>query len=192
MNTSFKRLPAGVALALAASLAAVATTSAAPPASVTGGKVVLKLDPATAEGFADMSIGIETTGVGKDGKRGFSWPISDGAGGLSPGPRGSVLSYGGLAFFTEGGPGTKFSKFGTRFGTNKTQLYAKSEGGGGRFLNLDLSEATVSQGASGLKVKDAPATLTRAGAAVLSDTFDFPFHKGLSMGTVTIRATVSG
>jgi hypothetical protein len=189
MSKQWKRLRIGFAIALAASVAVVATTSAAPGPTVTGGKVVLKLDPATAEGFADMSIGIETTGVGKDGKRGLSWPIRGGAGELRPGPRGSVLSGGGLGFFTEGGPGTKFSKFGIRFGTKKTQLYAKSEGSGGRFLNLDLSQATVSEGAAGLKVKDAPATLTKAGAAVLSDVFDFPFHKGIPMGTLTIKAS---
>ena len=33
---------------------------------VTGGKTVLKFDQATGEGFADMSIGIDTTGAAKE------------------------------------------------------------------------------------------------------------------------------
>lgn len=190
MSRKFIRTGIATTIAAAALLAPAASQAASNP--VTGGKVVLKLDPSTAEGFADMNIGIQTTGRGKDGKRGFSWPISGGAGEIRPGPRGSTLSYGGLAFFTEGGPGTKFSDFGIRFGSRKTQLYARSEGSGGRFLTLDLDQAAVSQDATSLKVKDAPATLTRAGASVLSDTFDFPFRRGLAMSTVTVKATLSG
>jgi hypothetical protein len=182
----------GSGIVATVAVVAMLAPAASQAGSVTGGKVVLKLDPATAEGFADMGIGIETTGVGKDGKRGFSWPISGGAGELRDGPRGSTLSGGGLAFFTEGGPGTKFFDFGIRFGTRKTQLYARSEGSGGRFLTLDMDKAQISQDATSLKVKDAPATLTRAGAKVLSNTFDFPFDRGLVMGTVTVKATVAG
>jgi hypothetical protein len=190
MSRKFFRTGIATTVALAALLAPAASEAAS--SSVTGGKVVLKLDSATAEGFADMGIGIETTGRGEDGNHGFSWPISGGAGEIRPGPRGSTLSYGGLAFFTEGGPGTKFFDFGVRFGTRKTQVYARSEGSGGRFLTLDMDEAEISQNATSLKVKDAPATLTKAGAEVLSNTFDFPFNRGLAMGTVTVKATLAG
>ena len=47
--------------------------------------------------------------------------------------------------------------------------------------------ASVAGGSAGtnLKIKGADATLAKAGAEVLSDTFNFPFRKGIPLGTVT-------
>jgi hypothetical protein len=173
--------------ALVGALALAAATSADP---VTGGKTVLKLDQDTAEGFADMSIGIETTGAGKDGKNGLSWPIKGGD--VNEGPKGSLEHRGGIAFFTEGGPGTKFSKFRIKIqSADKAKLFAKSGNSEARFLDLNLKKATIggSEGVN-LKIKGAEAALAKQGAEVLTETFDFPFKKGIPMGTVTIKAAV--
>ena len=107
------------------------------PTPVTGGKTVLKFDQATGEGFADMSIGIQTTGAAKSGKHGFNFPIKGGD--VNTGPKGAIDHSGGLAFFTEGGPGVKFTKFAVKIGKNKTKLFAKSGGAEVRFIDLDLS-----------------------------------------------------
>lgn len=175
-------------VALVAALALAAVTSADP---VTGGKTVLKLDQATAEGFADMSIGIETTGAGKDGKNGLSWPIKGGD--VSEGPKGSLEHKGGIAFFTEGGPGVKFTQFTIEIkSAEKAKLFAKSDQSEARFLDLDLSKGTIGGSAgANLKIKGAKATLAKEGAEILSEVFDFPFRKGLDMGTVTIKATLT-
>ena len=42
-----------------------------------------------------------------------------------------------------------------------------------------------------LQIKNADATLAKQGAAVLTDVFDFPFRKGIPIGLVTIKATLS-
>ena len=42
-----------------------------------------------------------------------------------------------------------------------------------------------------LRIKNAAATLAKQGAAVLTETFDFPFRKGIPIGLVTIKATLS-
>ena len=187
MSKIGKRLRAGLAVAVAASLVLVATTSADP---VTGGKTVLKLDPATAEGFADMSIGISTTGAAKTGKNGLSFPISGGD--LSAGPKGTIEHKGGLAFFTEGAGGVKFTAYTMQIGKNKTKLFAKSDHSEVRFLDLDLTDATIGGSAGvNLKVKGAEATLAKRGAEILTEVFDFPFRKGIPMGQVTIKASLT-
>ena len=157
---------------------------------VTGGKTVLKFDQATGEGFADMSIGIEPTGAAQSKKHGFNFPISGGD--VKKGPKGTINHRGGLAFFTEGGPGVKFTKFQVKIGKNKTKLFAKSGGAQVRFIDLDLSDATIGGSAgTNLKIKGADATLAKAGAQVLSETFNFPFRKGIPLGTVTVKAQLS-
>jgi hypothetical protein len=171
-------------------VAALVLVPAAVADPVTGGKTVLKFDQVTGEGFADMSIGIDTTGAAKNGKHGFNFPIKGGD--VNAGPKGTIDHRGGLAFFTEGGPGVKFTKFAVKIGTQKTKLFAKSGGAEVRFLDLDLSSATISGSAgTNLKIKDADATLAKAGAEVLSTTFDFPFRKGIPMGTITVKASLT-
>jgi hypothetical protein len=177
----------GAIMAIGLTAAVISAAASADP--VTGGKTVLKLDPDTAEGLADMSIGVTTTGAGKDGKNGLSFPIKGGD--VKEGPKGEITHRGGLGFFTEGGPGVKFTQFIVKIGTKKTKVFAKSDHAAVRFMDLDLSDATISGSAgANLKIKGADATLAKAGANVLSSTFDFPFRKGIPLGTVTIKAAV--
>jgi hypothetical protein len=174
--------------AIVVSLALGATTSAAP---VIGGQTVLKPDQDTFEGFADMSIGVDTTGNARFGGNGAKFQIK--AGDVEEGPSGVLDHSGGLAFFTEGGPGVKFSKLFFELEDEKAKVFAKSGGAEVRFMDLDLSDATVDQTpATTLKIKDAQASLAKQGAAVLTETFDFPFRKGIPLGTIKVTAALAG
>jgi hypothetical protein len=183
-----------VAIAVGVGVIAVAVPAAGSSAdAVTGGKTKLALDPATAEGLADIGIGITTTGSARTGQGSFKFPIKGGF--VKEGPKGEIDHKGGLAFFSEGDTGTgsvKFTQFIVKIGANKAKLFAKSEHTAVRLLDLDLSSATIG-GSTGvnLKIKNADASLAKAGAGVLSDTFDFPFHKGTPVGLVTIKASLT-
>ena len=184
-----KRLIAsGVAIGLIAALGFAATAGADP---VTGGKSVFKPEVATFEGFADMSISVGATGAAADKHRGVNFPISGGD--VGAGPKGTIEHRGGLVFSrntAEGGV-VKFTQFVVKIGKNKTKLFAKSEHSEVRFLDLDLSDATISGSAgTNLKIKGAAANLAKPGAEVMSQTFDFPFRKGIPMGTMTIKASI--
>ena len=59
----------------------------------------------------------------------------------------------------------KFTQFVVKIGKNKTKLFAKSEHSEVRFLDLDLSDATISGSAgTNLKIKGAAANLAKPGA----------------------------
>src|SRR6266545_4666042 len=81
-------------------VAVVALATAATANPVTGGKSKLALDPDTAEGFADMSIGITTTGSARTSQGFFKFPIKGGD--IDAAGKGEVDHQGGIAFFREG------------------------------------------------------------------------------------------
>ena len=187
MTVSSKRaLRIVLATALAAGLA-LATAAVANP--VSGGKTKLALDPDTAEGFADMSIGIEPTGAAKFAQGYLKFPVKGGE--LDDTGKGLILHKGGIAFFTEGGPGVKFTQFEIKVGNTKAKVFAKSEHAAVRLFDIDLSGQAVGR-AFDFRIKDADTTLAKEGAGVLSETFDFPFDKGIDMGQTTVKVTLSG
>jgi hypothetical protein len=173
-------------IAVGAALVLATPLSADP---VTGGRSVLTPDHATFEALADMSIGVDATGAAKFRRNGAKFPITGGD--VRTGPRGSIEHRGGILFFKRGGPRVKVSKFTIEIGKNKTKLFAKSGRSELRFLDLDLSEATIggSEGVD-LTIKGAEATLAKEAAEVLSDVFNFPFRKGIPVGDFNIRAQV--
>ena len=184
-----KRVIAGaVAIGVAAAMTVAGTAGADP---VSGGKSVFKPDVDTFEGLADMSISVGATGAAEDKKRGVNFPISGGD--VKAGPKGTINHKGGLVFSrntAEGGK-VKFTQFIVKLGATKAKLFAKSEHSAVRFMDLDLSDATISGSAgANLKIKGADASLAKAGAGVLTDTFAFPFQKGIPMGTMTVKAQV--
>lgn len=185
--TSRARRVKAVSVAVAAVFVSMGLASATSAGPVIGGKTVLKPDRDTFEGLADMSIGVEATGAATFRRKGAQFPIKGGE--VKGGPKGSIEHRGGLAFFTEGGPGVKFSKFAIRIGKRKVKLFAKSGRSEVRFLDLDLGDATIggSEGVN-LRIKGADAGLAKQGAEVLSDVFDFPFRKGIPVGVVNVKA----
>ena len=188
-RASRSRLATGAMAGLMAVAVSLTVAAAAGADPVTGGKTVLKPDQATFEGLADMSIGVETTGAAEFGNNGAKFPIKGGD--VSEGPKGSIEHKGGLAFVQDRGPGVKFSKFTVKIGENKTKLFAKSGQSEVRFLDLDLREATIGGSAgANLTIKGAEAALAKAGAEVLTETFDFPFRKGIPVGLINVKAQV--
>jgi hypothetical protein len=177
---------AGGIVAAGAFVAALLMAMPATGAPVSSGKTKLALDPDTAEGFADMSIGIEPTGAAKFTQGFFKFPIKGGE--LDNAGKGLILHKGGISFFTEGGPGVKFTQFEIKVGANKAKVFAKSEHAGVRLFDIDL-EGQAQGKAFDFRIKDADTTLAKDGAGVLSETFDFPFHKGIEMGHTTIKLT---
>jgi hypothetical protein len=173
-------------LTAAALVAVLALGPAATAAPVSSGTTKLALDPDTAEGFADMSIGIEPTGSAKFTQGFFKFPIKGGE--LDEAGQGLILHKGGIAFFTEGGPGVKFTQFEIKVGANKAKVFAKSEHAAVRLFDISL-EGQAKGKAFDFRIKDADTTLAKEGAGVLSETFDFPFHKGIEMGHITIKLT---
>ena len=180
-----------IAAALSAGLiAALVPVASANP--VTGGKSVLHPDVDTFEGLADMSMSVGATGAAKDGRRGISFPIRSGD--VDEGPSGTIEHRGGLVFArnTAAGGVVKFTQYRLKLGPNKAKLFAKSGGAEVRFLDLDLSDANISgEPGSRLKIKDAEATLAKPAAEVLSEAFDFPFRKGIPIGTMTVKASLT-
>jgi hypothetical protein len=168
-------------------------TAAGTDQAVTGGKTKLVLDPDTAEGFADIGIGITTTGSARTSQGAFKFEIKNGE--VFDGPRGQIAHKGGVAFFSEGDTGTgsvKFTQFIIKLNGEKAKVFAKSDHAAVRLFDLDLGSATVSDtGGAALKIKDADTTLAKPGAEVLSETFDFPFHKGTPIGLTTVKAALS-
>ncbi len=176
-----------IAGAAAIGLLAALTVGSSATADPATGKTVLKPDVNTFEGFADMTITVGATGAAEDKHRGVNFPIS---GVEVHGPKLTIQHKGGLVFSrntAEGGI-VKFTQFVVESGKNRTKLFAKSDHAEVRFMDLDLSDATISGTDTSLKIKGAVATLAKAGAGVLSETFDFPFQKGIPMGTMTIKA----
>ena len=61
-----------------------------------------------------------------------------------------------------------------------------------RFLDLDLStRRSVASPERRLTIKDAEATLAKPAAEVLTEAFDFPFRKGIPIGTMTVKASLT-
>lgn len=187
------RIAARATAAVAVAGASLALVASAGAEQVTGGKTVLKPDQATFEGFADMSIGIEATGAAKFGGKGAKFPVSGGDVDIANAtPTGLINHRGGLSFFTEGGPGVKFSKFVIKLGKNKSKLFAKSGGAELRFIDIKGVGETAGGGDDGVvAIPNAKATLAKEGAEVLSETFDFPFRKGIPLGKINVKAQFS-
>jgi hypothetical protein len=190
---SHARLAARATAAIAAAGVSLALVASAGAEQVTGGKSVLKPDVDTFEALADMSIGVEATGAAKWGKNGAKFPVSGGDVDVSKAtPTGMVNHRGGLAFFTEGGPGVKFSKLVVKLGKKKTKVFAKSGGAEVRFMDVKGTGETAGGGEDGIVfLKNAKASLSKEGAEVLSETFDFPFRKGIKLGKLNVKAQFS-
>jgi hypothetical protein len=180
------------ALVATAAAVALALATAAVASPVSSGKTKLALDPDTVEGFADMGIGITTTGAARTAQGFLKFPVKGGD--IKPNGRGEVDHKGGIAFFREGdveNPGSvKFSQFIVKIGADKAKVFAKSDHAAVRLFDIDL-EGQAQGRAFDFRIKDADTTLAKEGAQVLSDTFDFPFDKGIDMGHTTIKVLLA-
>ena len=125
----------------------------------------------------------------KNGKRGFVFPITGGD--VNRGPEGHDRAQGRARRSPTRGRRRRSSSRSSwsRSATSKTKLFAKS-GGAERPVPRPRSVHRDDQ----RQRRDEPEDQGRrrdageAGAEVLSTTFDFPFRKGIPIGTVTVKA----
>jgi hypothetical protein len=183
-------VPRTLAVLAVIGAALLVTTALAGANGVKSGKTKLKPDPATFEGFADMSIAVETTGQAEFKPSGAKFPVSGGDIDPTAGFQGIYGHKGGLMFTrTTDGASVKFKHLEIEIENNKAKLFATAAGdplklaklAGGQIAGTDTS----------FQLKHAETSLSKQGAEVLSDTFDFPFHKGIPLGTVTTKATIT-
>jgi hypothetical protein len=165
----------------------VAQTSAN---GVKSGKTKLKPDPDTFEALADMSIAVETTGAAEFKPSGARFPVSGGDIDPTAGFQGIYGHKGGLLFSrSTDGAEVKFRHLTIEIEKNKAKLFASASGG--ELKLAKLVDGKLSGTDTSFQLKKAETSLSRQGAEALTETFDFPFRKGIPLGTVTTKATIT-
>jgi hypothetical protein len=180
-----KRLTGSLAAVGAIAALTLAGTAGADP--VTGGRSLFRPDVDTFEGFADMTISVGAIGAAEDTPKGVTFPVSGGD--FDPGPDGMIEHRGGLVFSrnTADGGVVKFTQFVVKLGKRKGKVFAKSDHAAVRFMDLDFNGFITSADGTTTTIQHAKVALAKEGAEVLSDTFDFPFRKGIPMGYMTVK-----
>jgi hypothetical protein len=180
-------------VALTAACAAMALFAVQVSANgVISGKTKLKPDPDTFEALADMSIAVETTGKAEFKPTGAKFPVNGGDIDPTAGYQGIVGHQGGLRLTRSDGATVKFNRLfieieGRRGGRSKLTAFVAGEG-----LKLAaLRDGQLAGTDTSFVLKNAEATLSKQGAEVLTETFDFPFRKGIRIGTTTTKATLT-
>jgi hypothetical protein len=173
-------------MALVSLLAMAALSSAN---GVVSGKTKLKPDSDTFEALADMSIAVETTGKAEFKPSGAKFPVSGGDIDPTAGFQGIYGHRGGLMFSRSDGAAIKFKHLTIEIEQNKAKLFASASGS--ELKLAALKNGQIAGTDTSFQLKDAEAELAKQGAEALSETFDFDFHKGIPLGTVTTKATVT-
>ena len=178
-----------ITLALAAA-ATLAIAAAAAGNGVKSGTIKLKADQATFEGFADMSIAVEPKGDAKSIDGGFAFQAD--AGDISPdvGFQGLIAGGGALKFSrSTDGAKVKFKNLQVVIHKQKADLGGTVKG---VFVKLaKVSDYAIAGTDTSFVLKNGDAVLSRVGANVLSEAFDFPFHRGIPLGELKIKATIT-
>ena len=179
------------ALALAgAALLVVAAVSGAN--GVKSGKTKFKPDPDTFEALADMSIAVDTTGKAEFKPNGAKFPVSGGDIDPTNGFLGVYGHKGGLMFSRSDGASVKFRYLVIQIQPNNNgRLFASTDDPTDPLKLAKLEGVKVGGTDTSFEFKNADALLAKEGAEVLSDTFDFDFHKGIPLGTITTKATIT-
>jgi hypothetical protein len=184
----------GVVLVLSLALAGIAYAGGNKGDSfdVVSGKSVLAPDVDTFEALSDYGITVTAVEGAKANNHGLVFPITGGTV-KAPGPTGTIEHSGGIQFANSSGAALVFDDFLVKIGHNKGKLFVTSGTDAFRFLNLDLSSATISgqQGAD-LKIKNIDATLAKPGAKALSTFVGTPIDKGTEIGTLKVKALTQG
>ena len=174
-----------VALSVVAAVLAVPAVASA--STITSGELGLEPDQATFEGFADMGITVEATGQAAFGSDGLSIPFKKSGVGPPPHFRGIVDARGGLLFSRADGAELKLKHPQLKIGTERVKLYFNATGD--RFLRLTtIKNFEITGDERGFELTGGEAGLSKPAAKVLSDSFDFPFRRGIPLGTMSIEA----
>ena len=156
---------------------------------VEGGKTTLVPDPDTFEALADMSIAVETTGKAEWTDIGAKFPVRGGDIDPQNGFQGIIGHGGGLLFSrSTDGASVKFKNFTIEVEEKKMKLFAFADH---EPIKLAKLAGPVAGTDTSVLLKNAEASLAKQGAEVLSETFDFPYRKGIPLGTTTTKATIT-
>jgi hypothetical protein len=189
-----RALVLGAVLVLSLALAGIAYAGSSKGDSfdVVSGKSVLAPDVDTFEALSDYGITVTPVEGAKSNNHGLVFPITGGSV-KAPGPTGTIEHSGGIQFMNSSGAALVFDDFLVKLGHKKAKLFVTSGTDAFRFLNLDLSNATVSgqQGAD-LKIKNLDATLAKPGAKALTTFVGTPIDKGTAIGTLKVKALTQG
>jgi hypothetical protein len=182
-------LSSALVLSLTVAGIASAKTDKADSFDVTSGKSVLAPDVDMFEALSDYGVTATPVEGAKANNHGFVFEITGGEV-KAPGPTGSIEHSGGINFTNANSGATiTFDDFLIKLGHSKAKLFATTGTDAVRFLNLDLSNATVSgsQGAD-LKIKNLDATLAKPATQLLSDVVGVEINKNAAIGTLKVKA----
>jgi hypothetical protein len=174
-----------VAVAAVAAVLAVPTVASA--SIITSGELRLEPDPATFEGLADMGITVEATGEADFDEDGLSIPFRHSGVGPPPHFRGIIDARGGLLFSRADGAELKLKHPSLKIGNEKVKVAFSATGD--RFVRLtSIKNFEITGDERRFQLKGGEASLSKPAAEVLSDAFDFPFRRGIPLGTASIKA----
>ena len=180
-------------IALTAATVALAALAVQVSANgVISGKTKLKPDPDTFEALADMGIAVETTGKAEFRPTGMRFPVNGGDVDPTRGFQGVVGHRGGLTLSRSDGASVKFKQLVIEIEGRKgdrSKLFAFV---GGTSMKLAaLRDGQLAGTDTSFVLRNAEASLSKQAAEVLTEAFDFPFRRGIPIGTTTTKATIT-
>lgn len=176
----------------AATVAALAPAVTAGANGVKSGEIKLKPHQSTFEGFADMGIAAEPKAAARFRGDRFVFPADGGDVDPTSGYQGLIGGSGALKLSRESdGAKLKFKNVQVVIHKRKADL-GGTVGSDGVFVKLAKVDGYgILTDGNSFALKKGKATLSRVGAEVLSDTFDFPFHRGIVLGQLAIEAEIT-
>ncbi len=195
-NTKLARLLVlSLVLVLSLALAGIASAKSSKQDNfdVVSGKSVLAPDIDMFEALNDYGVTAIPVEDADSNNKGLVFPITGGVV-KAPGPTGTIEHSGGIQFTNANtGATVTFDDFLVKLGHNKAKLFATTGTDSLRFLNLDLSGATISgsQGAD-LKIKNLEATLAKPATPILSEVVGAEINKNATIGVLKIKAETAG
>jgi hypothetical protein len=177
----------GSVVAATAVAAVLAVPTVASASTITNGELGLQPDQATFEALADMGITVEATGKADFDEDGLTIPFRKSGVGPPPHFRGIVDGRGGLLFSRADGAVLKLKHPQLKIGNDKVKVYFGTPDD--RFIRLtSVKNFDISGGDRGFELTGGEANLAKPAAAALSDAFNFPFRRGIPLGTMSIEA----
>jgi hypothetical protein len=159
---------------------------------VKSGVLKLKPDQSTFENFADMGIAVEPKGDADFGGGAFVFPAGGGDIDPSNGYQG-IIGGGGALKFSRESDGAKLKLKNVEAVIHKHKVDVGGTTKGGVFIKL--AKATgygiLADDHTSFELKNGDTVLSRVGAHVLSETFGFPFHRGIPLGRLAIKAKIT-
>ena len=177
-----------VAIAAASVAAMLAMGALSSANGVKSGKTKLRPDVDTFEALADMSISVETTGQAEFKPSGAKFPISGGDIDPNAGFQGIYGHKGGLMFSRSDGASVKFNRLEIVI-DKQVKLFAFADDDPIKLAKLQ--GGAIAGTDTEFEVQNFKTLLSKQGAEVLTETFDFPFQKGIPLGRITSKATIT-